>query len=342
MRMHDQRRHGDYDHVDAGRSKLNEQIIGSDDLVADCEAHAQAFSTKTDKRTTHPYIHGIIATSPEYFRDPGQGPGEWNQAKYEVWRDACVDHLKTEFGDNLVNVSVDLDEDTPAIDFYVAPVVEKVSKRGKVSHWLSPSKVLNPDGGKGFGPHQDRLAAALAHLSINRGEIGSKAKHERPKAQQTRIAKEQKAKELELEKSANEIACQMEVITAKDAGMNAVMNGEVLPTSDNGYKSIKLSDKLNPEAKVSLLTLIQPALEWVIAFAHRWCSSGSSTGISPTIQEIGDGLEDAMGMSDKHAAPQEKPPHQASPRRRIKKTAAKIIAEKQTPVWHTKLKGKTR
>lgn len=296
MRLHDQRRHGEYDHVDSLRSHLNEQIIGTADLVADCEARAAAFEAKTDKRTTHPFIHGIVATSPEYFRDPGMKPGEWNQLKYEGWRDACVEHLITEFGDNLVNVSADLDEDTPTLDFYVTPVTSKVTKRG-VSHWLSPGKVLNPDGGKGYGAHQDRLAAALEHLGITRGEVGSKAKHERPKAYQTRIAKEQKATEAQLQQSANDVEERTKIVEAKEAGMNGVVNGEILPVTSKGNKSIKLSDKLEPDAQLSLFKRIEPVLTWVIEFAHRWVSGGDhATEIHPMVKEIGDGLVDAMGM----------------------------------------------
>ena len=85
-------------------------------------------------------------------------------------RSTCVELAKIFGKENIAHLQLHLDESTPHITGYIVPV-----KDGKLNarHWLG--------GRKNLSELQDRMAACVAHLGIERGIKGSKAKHQRVK-----------------------------------------------------------------------------------------------------------------------------------------------------------------
>lgn len=180
MMRHDARRVG-HRHVDLDRSHLNRTLVGQgSDILGAIKAREAATGAVIRSNVDEPYVYGLATTSPEYFRDEGQGPGEWNPEKLEAWTEATLKYLKRQFGENLVWASIDLDEATPHIDFTVVPIVEQRRKGGKTVQAVSPRTLFwsNSYGKeKGFAAYQTTYAEALAHLGIVRGEPGSDAEY---------------------------------------------------------------------------------------------------------------------------------------------------------------------
>ena len=71
----------------------------------------------------------VLGASPEYFRDPSQGPGQWNNAKVRDWAKATRDWLRAEYGRDCVHISIHLDEDTPHIHALVVPTYDKKPRK---------------------------------------------------------------------------------------------------------------------------------------------------------------------------------------------------------------------
>lgn len=76
-----------------------------------------------------PYVQMVLSASPEYFRDEGQGPGEWKQERLTEWLDRTMTWLRKEYGDDLVHVSLHLDEDTPHLHVLIVPTYQKKPRK---------------------------------------------------------------------------------------------------------------------------------------------------------------------------------------------------------------------
>ncbi len=110
----------------------------------------------------------FVSASPEYFRpeDPAAA-GEYDEQRMIAWRDRTMRWLKKEYGSNLVSAHLHLDESTPHIQALVVPIDEHGG--------LNAKKLFNP---KTLAKMQDRCAAAVADLGIQRGVKGSTATHQ--------------------------------------------------------------------------------------------------------------------------------------------------------------------
>lgn len=112
----------------------------------------------------------FLSASPEYFRpdDPSQA-GEWDHNRLGEWQDASLQWLKAEFGDNMIDCKLHLDESTPHIHAVVVPLVD-----GPKGQRLSAKEVFSK---KTLSEMQTTYAKSLEPLGINRGLEGSKATH---------------------------------------------------------------------------------------------------------------------------------------------------------------------
>ena len=142
----------------------------------------------------------VISATPDYFRpnDPDRKT-HYQKDKLEAWRDAVIDSLKTEFGDNLISAELHLDETTPHIHCCITPIVKTKKKhrqskqqkaRGEEPSYYNSSsfnarKMFNPDYLKHL---QDYLPKAVNHLGIERGVKGSKSEHVSTKDYHANIA----------------------------------------------------------------------------------------------------------------------------------------------------------
>jgi hypothetical protein len=206
---HQARSGGDLRHVDASRTPLNRVLIGSDHPARDMHAAIDCIALENlseeveglrktrgkkasearlkkgpvqpwDAKNAKPWTELILTASPGWFRDDGQGPGEWNEERTTAFAERAEAVLRKRFGDDLIHLSLHLDEETPHLHAAVLPTIEKTSKRrGRqriVSHRqhaafrepeADPENLLAPE--TSYERLQDELAAEFADLGIERG-----------------------------------------------------------------------------------------------------------------------------------------------------------------------------
>mgnify|MGYP000048450529 CR=1 FL=1 len=107
-------------------------------------------------------IEVLSTVSPEWFEQAtADQVTEW-------WKKSCTEIIRTFGKDNVAHLQIHFDESTPHITGYVVP-----NKDGRLNarHWLGGRQLLSQ--------MQDRMAQCVAHLGIERGVKGSKAKHDR-------------------------------------------------------------------------------------------------------------------------------------------------------------------
>jgi hypothetical protein len=160
--------------ADPKLSHKNRRLIGSDDLLSDVKLHIEATGAKLAKNSP-PAFEVVLTASPDAMKKVAR------TRNMTRWVEDNVDFLKREFGDNLVSVDVHLDERTPHIHAIVCPVVKKFDKRCKKE--VSRVTAKHYLGGKDkLQSLQDRYALAMKPHGLDRGNKGSKAKHETIKA----------------------------------------------------------------------------------------------------------------------------------------------------------------
>lgn len=207
---HQRRSGGDLSHVDAARTPLNRVLIGSDQPGQDIRTVINTMALENlneevkglrktrgkkaaaarlkkgpaqpwDAKNTKPWTEMVLSASPAWFRDPGQGPGKWNKARVDAYTVRAEAVLRRRFGDDLVHLSLHLDEETPHLHAAILPTVEKTSKRrGRqriVSHRQheafrqpedEPENLMAP--GSSYERLQDEFAADFRDLGIERGQ----------------------------------------------------------------------------------------------------------------------------------------------------------------------------
>ncbi len=111
----------------------------------------------------------FLGASPEFFRPQGGGAGSYDPARLQAWEGASMQWLRDEWGtDNVVSAVVHLDETTPHLQAVVVPI-DPASGRLNAARWLNGRKALSQ--------MQDRYAAAVKPLGLERGIRGSTAEH---------------------------------------------------------------------------------------------------------------------------------------------------------------------
>lgn len=161
----------------ADPQRTNPVLLGSGDPASDVRRHLVVAGLTPEKlRKNGVLAVRILATaSPEFFR-PGRmhRAGEWDKERLDAWLPTTTEFLKREFGDNLVSAILHLDEATPHIDAIFVPLDTTPRGRG-ASVRLNCARWF--DGRKKLSAFQDRYAAALAPLGLERGVRGSRAEH---------------------------------------------------------------------------------------------------------------------------------------------------------------------
>jgi hypothetical protein len=141
----------------------------------------------------------VLSASPEFWNIKHKDDGKISvksPEEHQKWVKQSINWLKKEFGNNLVNVHLHMDEKTPHFHALVVPIDEK----GK----LNCRDFLG--GREKLSKMQDRYSESIKDLGIDRGLSGSKATNKKLKqfyAELTPMIKEAEAK---LEKLNSEIA----------------------------------------------------------------------------------------------------------------------------------------
>lgn len=214
MTLHQSRSGGDLRHVDLARTRLNGVFVGSGNPGADVRSAIDAVSRQNlinevavlratrgkkaaekrlrlgpvdpwDAKNAAPWNELVLSASPEFFRAPGQGPGEWDQERVEIFAARARSILRKRFGSGLVHLALHLDEETPHVHAAVLPLVRRRSaRRGLqrlVSHRQHPAFREQEAGDEPLGHErsyerlQDEFAQEFADLGLVRGERRAEA-----------------------------------------------------------------------------------------------------------------------------------------------------------------------
>ena len=146
------------------------RLVGTGNPEADVRSRIEGAGVRVAKNAVLA-VEVLMTASPEYFRpDHPERAGSYAPARLKAWQQAVTDWARDRWGDNLVSMTVHLDEATPHAHAVVVPINPKTNR-------LS-AKAMITGGRKMLAELQDSYAGALAPLGLERGQRGSKAKHE--------------------------------------------------------------------------------------------------------------------------------------------------------------------
>lgn len=123
----------------------------------------------------------MLSASPDWFKTA-------SREQTQEWLRRNIEWIEDTFGrDNVLQVALHLDETTTHLHAFLVPEVEMVETRGRKPKAGSPASVKTPkpalaashwlDGRAKLGELQDRYAAAMAPVGLERGLKGSGARH---------------------------------------------------------------------------------------------------------------------------------------------------------------------
>ncbi len=166
VQAHNSRTDG-YQHVSSSAQKPI-ALVGSGDLNT---AVNLRIGTQKIRKNAVLAVEIIISASPDYFRP--NNPSEWGKydpKRLSAWQVAQIKFLTDTFGnDNLISLSLHLDEATPHVHAIIVPIRPTDGKLA-ASHWF--------DGPVKMRILQDAAAKAVAHIGIRRGTAWSSAEHQ--------------------------------------------------------------------------------------------------------------------------------------------------------------------
>lgn len=144
------------------RSHLNTILQGDDRGLMQSLKNLYAQGVKKPAaQSESPYLRIVVSASPSYFRPANpDAAGTWDEDRLSAWREATMDQLRTEHGDDLVFAELHLDEDTPHIHAVVAPTyLKKARKPGKQKRGETPEQ---------FKERQDAALASQGVRTVGR------------------------------------------------------------------------------------------------------------------------------------------------------------------------------
>ncbi|EIE48606.1 plasmid recombination protein [Citreicella sp. 357] len=125
------------------RSHLNKIIQGDKRGLMQSLKNLYADGVKKPAaQSESPYLRIVVSVSPSYFRpNEPDAVGTWDEDRLSAWKEAVMNQLRAEHGDDLVFAELHLDEDTPHIHAVVAPTyLKKARKPGKQKRGETPEQ----------------------------------------------------------------------------------------------------------------------------------------------------------------------------------------------------------
>lgn len=168
---HEQRIKGDVTHVDPSREHLNRRRGYDDHLLEPSKAvtsYIEATGARVDPRNQTPCTSFVLSASHEWFK--GDGPHGFDQQRVRDWSNASVGWLESTFGDDLVHISLHMDEKTPHLHAKVVPTTERTTKRGTVIRQVSHHGHPAFKGRRSYARLLTSYAEALEPLGLERGD----------------------------------------------------------------------------------------------------------------------------------------------------------------------------
>lgn len=165
--------------ANADPSRGIQMLVGTGDIEA--EARARLLAAGIDPARLRKdgvlAVEAIITASPGFFRPGRDGAaGVWDPDRLAAWLDAAKRFLAAEWGDRIVSVVLHTDEATPHLHVVWLPIDDTPRKRGPAVR-LNAGRWL--DGAAKLRGMQDRYAAAMADLGLERGVRGSRIHHQK-------------------------------------------------------------------------------------------------------------------------------------------------------------------
>lgn len=109
---HQYRHHADTPNADPKLKSKNVGLVGTNNLGADVQAKLETLD-KLPRKNSVLAMDGLITLSPELLTE---------KDNLNAWANKTRDWLKAEFGDNLANAVLHMDESSPHIHFTVVPI----------------------------------------------------------------------------------------------------------------------------------------------------------------------------------------------------------------------------
>ena len=167
-------RSNDPPNVDRTKTHLNRILLGSYNICDDVKGLLHDKGVGKLRKNGVLAIEFVLSFSQSFIRNADGSYKKDANEKYRAWVKASKQWLLDEFGENCVHISTNLDEMCPHIHSLVIPISERTNKAGKTVIGLNARGITG--GKKKLSGLQDRYAAAVEHLGIQRGRKGSKAK----------------------------------------------------------------------------------------------------------------------------------------------------------------------
>lgn len=163
--------------ADPTRLHLNQELIGSGDYIQDVQKRIELSGAMYQKNSVRAIEH-LMTASPEFFepRKKGDTTTMPLRDKLQKFIQQSFNWMAEKYGrENIVSMSLHMDEKTPHLHCFVVPVVDGKLKNGRKIKRLSAKKHL--DGRTRLSALQDSYAEAMKNLGLERGQKKSKAHH---------------------------------------------------------------------------------------------------------------------------------------------------------------------
>ena len=116
--------------IDPLRSHLNRILLGPSTQQEALESMWRKGVRKPSAQAESPYVQSVISASPTFFAlHDDEGFVEWDQDKLDEWVETTMAWLKKEYGEDLVHVSLHLDETTPHLHVLIVPTYERKNRK---------------------------------------------------------------------------------------------------------------------------------------------------------------------------------------------------------------------
>lgn len=161
----------DTPNADSDKLKYNYRLFGTNNITADVNKKLSTLS-KSIRKNAVLAMDGIISLSPEYFDDDNKIIEGRTNKKLSLFINGAMGYLKNEFGDNLINAVIHLDETSPHIHFTITPI-----QNGR----LNCRDMFNRDGLKKYQRNYYQSMKSLIP-EIEAPKFGSVATHQTLKA----------------------------------------------------------------------------------------------------------------------------------------------------------------
>jgi len=153
--------------ADPDKKNQNFILAGTGDQLVDYKNRIAELKIENIRKNAVLAVDHMLTASPEFFRNYDSENQEWDREKLKRWASENVRWLNEKYGKNCISATLHLDERTPHIHALILPVHEgKLNAR----HFYGGREKLSE--------LQSDYARAMEPLGLERGQKGSKAKHQ--------------------------------------------------------------------------------------------------------------------------------------------------------------------